>query len=127
MPILDVEVVIPPGGELPDGMPAAIADAAAGVFRTPPGMTWVRLHELPGDRYSENGGASGADLRPVFVRVLRAALPGALELQAEVSALAAAIAGVCGRRVEDVHILYDPPAAGRIAFGGMLLQEGAGS
>ena len=31
-----------------------------------------------------------------------------------------AIAEACSRPVEDVHILFEPPAAGRIAFGGKL-------
>jgi hypothetical protein len=71
MPILDVEIVVTAGGKSPQGMAAAIADAAAAVFRTPMGGTWVRLHELPQKRYSENGGGPDPDVPPVFVRVLK--------------------------------------------------------
>jgi phenylpyruvate tautomerase PptA (4-oxalocrotonate tautomerase family) len=127
MPILDVEVVLPPGEKLPEGMSAAIAEAAAVVFRTPPGQTWVRLHELSQGHYSENGGGPDPELQPVFVRVIKAAVSRESELQAEVLALTTAIAQVCTRRVENVHVLYDPPAAGRIAFGGRVLKGGDGA
>lgn len=122
MPILDVELVLPAGQAVPSGVAAAIADAAAAVFRTPQGQTWVRLHELSKERYSENGGGPEPGIQPVFVRVLKAALPHSPELEKEVFALAAAVARACNRPVENVHVLYEPPAAGRIAFGGKFLR-----
>jgi phenylpyruvate tautomerase PptA (4-oxalocrotonate tautomerase family) len=122
MPILDVEIVLGPGESTPTGLCAAIADAAAAVFRTPAGHTWVRLRELPQERYAEDGGGPGPEVRPVFVHVLKAAMPPSAELEQEVSALAAAVARVCHRDVENVHIVYEPPGAGRIAFGGRLVR-----
>jgi phenylpyruvate tautomerase PptA (4-oxalocrotonate tautomerase family) len=77
------------------------------------------LHELSADRYAENGGE--VEVRPVFVRVLRADSPTQTELKQEASKLAEAIAGVCGRPVENVHVIFEPPGMGRIAFGGKLL------
>jgi len=111
MPILDVELV----GEPPaDGdLARRLADAAGVVLKTPPGKTWVRLRFL--SDYAENGGGPPAGIRPVFVSVLTA---DASKDSAE--ALATAIAEACGRSAENVHILYEPPARGRIAFGGKL-------
>ncbi len=120
MPILDVEIVVTAGCRSSQGMAAAIADAAAAVFRTPTGGTWVRLHELPRELYSESGGGPDDDVRPVFVRVLKSNLLQDAELQAEVSALTLAIARACNRPPESVHVIYDPPAVGRTAFGGKL-------
>ena len=123
MPILDVEMVLPAGARAPRGMSAAIAEAAADVFHSAPGHTWVRLRELSEENYSESGGGPGPDVQPVFVHVLKAVVPSEAELESEVTALASAIARACNRAVENVHILYDQPAAGRIAFGGRLLRR----
>jgi hypothetical protein len=90
------------------------------VFGTEPGRTWIRLRELSAARYAEDGGESGAFF-PVFVTVLKARLPRGEELEREVRDLAKEIGSACRRSPENVHILYEPPAAGRIAFGGTLL------
>jgi len=121
MPILEVEVVLAPGETVPAETAAALAGAAAAVFRSPEGSTWVRLHELPDERYAENG--CGAGFRPVFVLVRKAQLPAEIDLEREASELAAAVASVFGRPVENVHIIYEPPIAGRIAFGGKLFRK----
>ena len=122
MPILDVELVLPAGQAVPPGLAAAIADATAAVFRTPQGQTWVRLYELSQERYSENGGGPEPVEQPVFVHVLKAAVPHGPELDEEALALATAVARACNRPVENVHVLYEPPAAGRIAFGGKFVK-----
>jgi phenylpyruvate tautomerase PptA (4-oxalocrotonate tautomerase family) len=124
MPILEVEIVVTAGGTSPQGMASAIANAAAAVFRSPKGGTWVRLHELVQECYSENGGDADPDVQPVFVRVLKSGKLQPAELQAEVAALTAAVALACDRPVENVHVTYDPPAEGRAAFGGKLLRVG---
>ena len=122
MPILDVEFVLPAGQAIPPGIAGTIADAAAAVFQTPQGQTWVRFHELSQERYSENGGGPESGEQPVFVHVLKAAVLKGPELEKEALALAAAVARACNRPVENVHVLYEPPAAGRIAFGGRFLR-----
>lgn len=118
MPILEVEIVTGPGEELPADLAARLADGAAGVFASGPQQTWVRLRALPGRQYAENGGAGAA--APVFVSVLRARLPAPPALAAEALALAEVVALACGRPADQVHISYEPPGAGRIAFGGRL-------
>ncbi|HEY5552111.1 MAG TPA: hypothetical protein VIK52_09490 [Opitutaceae bacterium] len=121
MPILDIEMVVVPGEVLDPGISRAIAEAAATVFSTPAGTTWVKFHTLPAVDYAENGIEPAEAPAPVFVRVLKRDLPESGALRAEAAKLAAAIASVCKRPVENVHILYEPPGAGRVAFGGRLV------
>ena len=61
---------------------------------------------------------AASDTKPVFVRVMRAHLPTQLELEQEAPKLAAALARACRRPVESIHVIYQPPIGGRIAFGG---------
>jgi hypothetical protein len=61
---------------------------------------------------------------PVFVTVLKRQSSQGAELDREVAALANAIAQVIGRSISRVHIEYAPAAAGRLAFGGRLVQCG---
>ena len=56
----------------------------------------------------------------MFVTVLKAQRPTGLALEADVRALTEGVARVCGRPVENVHVLYEPEVQGRIAFGGRL-------
>jgi len=123
VPILDVQIVRAAGEAARQGLSQAIADAAASVFGTPAGQTWVRLHEIRRECYAENGGGPDVGTAPVFVQVLRAAVPTVEELAREAADLAAAVARACGRPIENVHIEYAPPAAGRVAFGGKLIGD----
>ncbi len=43
------------------------------------------------------------------------------DLRREVAALTPAIAAICARLPENVHILYQPDGAGRVAFGGRVV------
>lgn len=114
MPIIDVEIV---GAHDPRPDPAALARALAAATGSAPRGTWLRLRRLPEDDYGE--GEPGHPL-PVFVTVLRAQLPAESELESEAAEIARSVAKACGRAAENVHVLYLPPAAGRIAFGGTL-------
>jgi phenylpyruvate tautomerase PptA (4-oxalocrotonate tautomerase family) len=121
MPILDVEMVVVPDEAIPSQIALAISTAAAAIFDAPAGTVWTKFRTLPITDYAENG-VSGNDVpKPVFVRVLKRELPTSGALAAEAAELAAAVATVCGRPVDNVHILYDPPGAGRVAFGGKLI------
>jgi hypothetical protein len=116
VPIVDIHCVGAPA-------PAAqgLADAIGDALRLPPGRIWVRLHLLPAAHYAENGDALQGVL-PVFVNILHAHPPTGVALHAEVAALTRAVAGVSGRPVERVHIEYAPAGAGRMAFGGRLVE-----
>lgn len=121
MPVLDVEIVGPLDGAIDDGLAARLADAAAAVLDPDrPQGTWVRLHRLPLDGYAENAGGPLEGTLPVFVSLLEAAPPRGDALEREARALTEAVAGACDRQAENMHVLYEPPAAGRIAFGAEL-------
>ncbi|UCH59024.1 MAG: hypothetical protein JSV61_12510 [Anaerolineales bacterium] len=122
MPILEIEIVLKPGENLAAGLAQKIANQAAAVFSSPPGDTWVRLRTLAATQYAENGGWQ-AGIFPIFVTILKAKLPEPQVLHQELDQLTRLIAEVCNRPQENVHILYLPPAAGRMAFGGRLVSS----
>ncbi|MCI0334447.1 MAG: hypothetical protein L0228_14610 [Planctomycetes bacterium] len=119
MPILDIEIVLRPGEALPADLAKTLAELATQVFGAAPGTIWVKLKTIDADNYAENG-VGTETYHPVFVGVLKAKLPTLEQIQAEVTALTAVIAEACGRPQENVHVLYEPEGAGRIAFGGKL-------
>ncbi|RPJ44488.1 MAG: hypothetical protein EHM19_06685 [Candidatus Latescibacterota bacterium] len=118
MPILDVEIVLRQGEVLPGRLANAIAQAAGRSMGTAPGRTWVKLRGLAVERYAEDGEGRPEGVFPVFVRVLKAERPAGEALRAEVEALTGAIAAASGRPPENVHVLYEESAKGRLAFGG---------
>jgi len=120
MPILDVEVVIAPGELLEAGLARRLAGTAGEILGSEPGGTWVKVRTLPSEQYGENGDPQ-ADLRPVFVSVLMRRQPSEGTMKDQVERLSVAFAQACGRPKENVHVLYQPGAAGRIAFGGKLV------
>ena len=123
MPILEVEVVLRQNETLPAGVAAAIADAAAQVFGSSPGNTWVRLRTMSPRDYAEDGGGPPEGVFPVFVSVLKARIGNQEELQREAARLTEVIAGAVGRPAENVHLQYQPPGMGRVSFGGHLRTE----
>lgn len=123
MPILEVEIVTRPGEELSPSLAASLADEVAAIFGSPPGGTWVRLRRLSQSDYAENSGGPPEGISPVFVTVLQAHPPSIPDRSSEAERLAAAIATVCNRPTANVHVLYLPPAVGRMAFGGNLILE----
>ena len=127
MPILQIELVEDEEpAESPDPeLTRRLADAAAAALDAP-GRTWVRLRWLARHAYCEDGGLPDG-VRPVFVEVLLARRPPQAELRERARALAAALATVCGRPVENVHVLFQEDAAGRIAFGGELVEAPPGA
>jgi phenylpyruvate tautomerase PptA (4-oxalocrotonate tautomerase family) len=120
MPILDVELVLSPG-ETPDfNLAARLADAAGEVLASRPHGTWVKLRFIEANLYAENGGMPEG-IYPVFVTVLKSRVPARPELEVEIRRLTESIAQVCSRSAENVHILYQPEATGRVAFGGNIV------
>lgn len=119
MPILEIEIVLRPGEALPNDLARRLADSAAAIFASRPRGTWVRLRTLLAEAYAENG-AADPGVYPVFVSVLKSSGSTAPP-ENEPMRLAEAIALLCSRPTENVHILYQADARGRIAFGGKLL------
>lgn len=122
MPLIEVEVVA--DEDLPEGLARRLADAAGAALDAAPGRTWVRLRRLPVSGYAESGGGPPAGVMPVFATVLLACLPEPASLAPVARRLAAAIAGACARPAENVHITFAPAGAGRVAFGGRLVDGG---
>lgn len=123
MPILEAQIVLRPGEELPPNLASAIADAIAPVFGAPPGNTWVLVKTLPASAYAEDSSPSGEGIFPVFVSALKARQGPVEKRKEEALRLSKAIATACQRPQENVHILYEPEGIGRIAFGGRLVTE----
>lgn len=126
MPILDVEVVTNPGEPLRDGLAAELADSAGEILGSERGGTWVKLRTLPRGLYAENSGLP-AGVSPVFVSVLMGQCPSKGTMSQQAQRLSSSFARACGRPKENVHILFQPNAAGRIAFGGVLVRAGSKS
>ncbi len=116
MPILDIEIV----GELEETPDLAqrLADAAGAALDSPPQGTWITLHLVAAEHYAENGGATEGP--PVIVRLLQAEPLTGNALETQLRALTTSIAELLHRPVENVHIIVEPPAAGRVSFGGSL-------
>lgn len=119
MPIVDVELV----GEADVSAEATqrLADALGTALSSRSGGTWVRVRVLSPACYAENDGAPD-DVLPVFVTVLERKRPSGPALADRVAAVTRAVADATGRHPEHVHVLYDADAAGRLAFGGRLVE-----
>ena len=122
MPIVDIEIVGDVTGSHAADCAQALADEAARVFGSPPASTWVRVHSLARDSYAENGVAVPPTDMPVFVTVLKRQVPERAELMREITTLTQGIARIVGRSPGRVHVEYAAAAAGRMAFGGTLVE-----
>ncbi|MDX1378342.1 MAG: hypothetical protein R3307_05800 [Anaerolineales bacterium] len=120
MPIVDVEIVLKPNETLREGLVFEIANELGKIFNSPRGGTWVKLYELPLNKYAENDVAQ-TSVHPVFVKITKAHLPDQLELQGEAEKVSGAVAEICGRPSENVHVIFKPKGRGRVAFGGKLI------
>jgi phenylpyruvate tautomerase PptA (4-oxalocrotonate tautomerase family) len=117
MPIVDIELVVRNEETLPEGLASTLADALGEVLGSEPGRLWVRVRTLPENQYAENLGEA---LRPVFVNLLFAAPPTGDLLCLQVKQVTEVVAGICRCPADQVHVLLEPAAKGRIAFGGEL-------
>jgi len=130
MPILDIEIVTSnstpgssaeSGHSLPADLSQSLADAAAQVFDSPPGRVWVKLRMFSTMEYAENGGLLEG-VQPVFVTVLKSNVPRGSALKNEITRLTKTVAKILERPEANVHIFYQPDGAGRVAFGGNLVE-----
>ena len=120
MPILRVELVASSDWARPSDLAARIANGVALALSSPPQSVWVRVSAIAPAEYAENGG--GADTpAPIFVTILEREPPTGDALEQEVADLTRAISEACGRPESSVHLIYDAPGRGRVAFGGRLV------
>jgi phenylpyruvate tautomerase PptA (4-oxalocrotonate tautomerase family) len=124
VPIIDIELLEDEQpGLLSTDKIQALADSLGDLFNSAEAGTWVRLRHLPRDRYAENQTRIDQSTRPVFITVLKSRLGDENELAAEAKAIAGTVSGILGRSVQNTHVLFQPDAAGRIAFGGELVRS----
>jgi len=122
MPILDVEIVTGSKESLEDGLARKLADIAGDILGSAVGGTWVKLRALPREYYAENADTS-VDLRPIFVSILMSKNPSAETMGHQAEELSRSFGMACDRPKENVHVLYQVAAAGRVAFGGELVKR----
>ncbi len=120
MPIVDIEIVEQPGHSLPTNLANLLAACIGEVLHAQAGTVWVKLHRLALADYAESDGNPNS-ITPIFVNVLMRLPPQGEELAAMMRELTVAIAEVCERPIENVHVLFAPSARGRQAFGGELV------
>lgn len=119
MPIIDIELVtateVPPDS----GVTCALANELGDALEAAPGKVWVRLRILSSANYAENRVKAP---EPVFVTVLASAPPEGDVLRRRVTAITEIVARLTRRKQAHVHVLFEPAARGRIAFGGRLVE-----
>lgn len=121
MPIVTVDIVRDSSLRQEPGLAATLADVLAPVFGKDPKRTWIRLNYLDPGEYAEGGGGPEPGVIPVFVRLLLARLPDLDQRQQLAVKIGAKVGEVLDRPVENVHVIFEPEATGRVAFGGKLV------
>jgi phenylpyruvate tautomerase PptA (4-oxalocrotonate tautomerase family) len=121
MPIIDIEVVARRGEVLPETLAKDLADHLGAAFDATPGKVWVRLRTLDGTRYGEN---DMGDKRPfpVFVTYTASQVPEGEQLKGRIAKITETVARLTERAPGNVHVLVEPAAKGRIAFGGRIVK-----
>jgi len=120
MPIIDVEIVLRSNESIREEVVSELANELGEIFHSSPGQTWIKLHPLSADQYAENGGRPDG-VYPIFVTVMKSKLSSFAEMQKEVAKITGAIAQICGRPSDNIHVIYQPAGRGRVAFGGKIV------
>ncbi|MCM2327360.1 MAG: hypothetical protein NDI88_05690 [Lysobacter sp.] len=121
MPIFDIEIATRPDETVAPALASDLADALGAVMDAAPGKVWVRLRTLGPDGYAENLSGTARPF-PVFVTLTASAPPEGERLDHVVRQVTDAVAHHARRPAENVHVLVQPAARGRIAFGGKLVR-----
>ena len=120
MPIVDVELVQADPSDRPEVQ--ELADALGAALDAAEGTTWVRLRVLDRADYAESGAPISDAVRPAFVTIMERRPRRGVELEEAVSAVTAAVAETTGHPAVNVHVIFAPAAAGRVAFGGRIVE-----
>jgi phenylpyruvate tautomerase PptA (4-oxalocrotonate tautomerase family) len=114
MPLIEIEFIgdLPPA---PGDLARQLADALGEVFQSGRGQTWVRLRSLPTDQYAENGEDHPLGAEAIFVSITNQNLPSATLHAHQANTIATVVATICQRSADRVHLIYEPPARGRVA------------
>lgn len=127
MPIVTIETLSDSPFSSDDALPTPdqlqeLADALGELFGSQPSGTWVRARQQDRAYYAENMIDCSPELRPVIVEILKSELETGKDLAIEAAAICALVSQTLGRRTENVHVIYEPAARGRVAFGGKLVR-----
>ncbi|MEJ2090040.1 MAG: hypothetical protein P8Y69_16540 [Gammaproteobacteria bacterium] len=127
MPIVTIETLSDDLYSEEDALPTqdqlqSLADALGSLFGSQPSGTWVRARQQQRAHYAENLIEITRDMRPVIVEILKSDLGSEKARAIEAAAVCALVAQTLGRRTENVHVIYQPAARGRVAFGGKLVR-----
>jgi phenylpyruvate tautomerase PptA (4-oxalocrotonate tautomerase family) len=117
MPILHLETSLP----VPPGALRALADDLGEMFAVEPGHVWVRVLPCEPSLYAENG--IDAPAPHVFGRLMLRRHPDEDGLATLAARLTELLVQHIGAPRDDVHLYFEPPVAGRIAFGGALVRS----
>lgn len=120
MPIVRVEII---GSPVPrtEKLAPTLAQECSPAFPPNHREVWLQVQLVPGPNWAVST-PSKPGPGPVFVHVVREVNPRGAQLNREIEGLTAAVARVTGRPREQVYVLYEPSARGRMAFGGRLLK-----
>lgn len=127
MPIITIETLSDDLLSEEDALPTpdqlqALADALGELFGSQPSGTWVKARQQQRAYYAENQIELPRDIRPVIVEILKSDEEPVKNLAIEAAAVCALVAQVLDRPTENVHVIYQPAARGRVAFGGKLVR-----
>lgn len=123
MPIVTIQVIAEDSNvAYDDAVVQTLADELGKVFGSGPQGTWVRCDYLPRSQYAENEADIGL-MQPTFVEIVKSTLGSEDALAAEALKVSQVVAAVLLRPHDNCHVIYAPPGAGRIAFGGNLLRS----
>jgi phenylpyruvate tautomerase PptA (4-oxalocrotonate tautomerase family) len=120
MPIVDIEIVLRANESIREEVVSELANELGEIFHSSPGETWIKIHPLSADQYAENGGTPDG-IYPIFVTVMKSKLASFEETQKEVAKITGAVAQICGRPSDNIHVIYQPAGRGRVAFGGKII------
>lgn len=120
MPIIDIEIVLRANESIGEEVVSELADELGEIFHSSPGETWIKVHPLSADQYAENDGTLDG-IYPIFITVMKSKLSSFEERQKEVANITGAVAQICGRPSDNVHVIYQPAGRGRVAFGGKIV------
>ena len=127
MPIVTIETLSDDLLSEEDALPRPdqlqlLANALGELFGSQPSGTWVRARQQQRAYYAENMIEVSRDTRPVIVEILKSDLQAGKDLALEAAAICALVAQALERRTENVHVIYQSAARGRVAFGGKLVR-----
>ena len=117
MPVVDVEIV---GSCELAGLAQVLAVQIGSALGSAEGGTWVKVRLLAQDRYAEN--RTDHSPQPVFVKVLQRHRLTGDALTAAIVAITQIVADATNRPAESVHLVFSESAAGRVSFGGKLVE-----